>query len=102
MRRLGLVGDELPSSLEAFVDSQPRSGSPAYPTARLISAIGRRLIMCMLLIAATRDHLAGVWSHLGITGQSTLNRTRVFWSWAFGARVLAYGQLQSVHVYRWP
>jgi hypothetical protein len=26
-------------------------------------------------------------------GQSTLNSIRVFWSWAFGARLLAYGQL---------
>jgi hypothetical protein len=33
------------------------------------------------------NHLVGVWSRLGIAGQSTLNRTLVFWSWAFGARV---------------
>jgi hypothetical protein len=45
--------------------------------------IARRTIMCMLLIVALLNHL----------GQSTLNRIQVFWSWAFGARVLAYGQL---------
>jgi hypothetical protein len=33
------------------------------------------------------NRLAGVWSRLGIAGQSTLNRTLVFWSRAFGARV---------------
>jgi hypothetical protein len=34
--------------------------TPAYPTARLISAIGRRTIMCMLLIAAP----AVIWDSL--------------------------------------
>lgn len=41
----------------------------------------------MLLIVALLIIRQGVWSRLGIAGQSTLNRTLVFWSWAFGARV---------------
>jgi hypothetical protein len=37
MRRLGLAGDDLPSSLEGFVDPRPRP--PAYVAARLIADI---------------------------------------------------------------
>jgi hypothetical protein len=37
MRRLGLAGDDLPSSLVGFVDPRPRP--PAYVAARLIADI---------------------------------------------------------------
>jgi hypothetical protein len=40
-----------------------------------MNRIGRLAIFVVLLIGSAVDHLAGVWSRLGITGQSTLNRT---------------------------
>jgi hypothetical protein len=56
------------------------------------TALAGASIFAVLLIVALLI-IWQVWSRLGITGESTLNRTLVFWSWAFGARVLAYGQL---------
>jgi hypothetical protein len=40
-----------------------------------MNRIGRLAIFAVLLIVALLVHLAGVWSRLGIAGQSTLNRT---------------------------
>jgi hypothetical protein len=59
------------------------TNEPHRPTRDLCRAADRR----------AANHLAGVWGRLGITGQSTLKRIEIFWSWASGARVLAYGQL---------
>jgi hypothetical protein len=58
------------------------TNEPRRPTRDLRRAADRR----------AANHLAGVWGGLEITGQSTLNRIKIFWSWAFGACVLAYGQ----------